>query len=219
NSGFVPLGGVVYSCTLSNCVVAYNFATTNGDGAFASTLVNCTVVSNSAFADSGVYNGTLRNCIVYDNAGSNWFAASLNYCCTVPLPSGPGNFTNAPMLVDEVNGDFRLQSTSPCINSGNNLYVAVTNDLDGNPRLVGGTVDLGACEYQTPTSILSYQWAQQYGLATDGSADYSDADGDGMNNWQEWKSRTDPNDSSSLLKILSVTNAPPGLAVTWSSSS
>jgi len=74
---------------------------------------------------------------------------ALNYCCTAPLlQNGAGNINIAPLFVNQASGNLRLQSNSPCINSGLNHFAIGTTDLDGRPRIVGGTIDIGAYEFQ-----------------------------------------------------------------------
>jgi len=48
-----------------------------------------------------------------------------------------------------VGGDYHLGTESPCINSGNPGYIAEPNetDIDGEARVVGGCVDMGADEF------------------------------------------------------------------------
>jgi hypothetical protein len=223
-------GGGAYSNALINCVLKNNFASGNGGGAYNSGLDNCTVISNiaayapAAVAGGGVYGGSATNSIIYYNVadnGSNFYFPGntlMDYCCTTPLPTnGFRNITNEPAFANLAGGDFHLQSNSPCINSGNNSSVAASTDFDGNPRIVGGTVDIGAYEYQTPSSIISYAWLEQYGLPSDGSADFIDSDGDGMNNWQEWIAGTNPTNAASALQLALLSNSVSGLAVTWQS--
>jgi hypothetical protein len=52
-------------------------------------------------------------------------------------------------FVDLAAGDFHLQPNSPCINAGNNSFVAASTDLDGGPRILGGIVDIGAYEFHS----------------------------------------------------------------------
>jgi hypothetical protein len=127
-------GAGAYGCELTNCLLAGNVSLNYGGGAYMSTLVNCTIVNNSAQgSEGGVYACSLFNCIAYNNTNGN-FSGAAHYSCTFPLATGTGNFTNAPLFVNLTN-DFHLQSTSPCINSGNNVYTKNATDLDGNPRI------------------------------------------------------------------------------------
>jgi hypothetical protein len=217
-------GGGVFGSTLINCIVVSNTCPLNwGGGALDSDLTNCIVCGNSAHFIGGVSgiggpgHSLIKNSIVYYNSSGNYDTAPITNCCTTPLSSGTGNFTNAPLFVNMAAGDFHLASNSPCINAGKNAFVSRTADYDGNPRIVGGTVDMGAYEFQSPSSVLSYAWAEQYGLLTDGTADFTDIDGDGLNNWQEWIAGTVPTNSLSVLAMFSPSKNTPGLKVSWQS--
>jgi len=217
-------GGVDYSF-LTNCLLVGNWATDSGGGAYASTLFNCTLTANSATNHGGGGYGfdsfhIHANCILYNSIiYSNMAAISpdcecTQYDCCMP---DSGSITSPPLFIDLAGGNLRLQSNSPCINAGNNNYVSSSTDLDGRTRIVGGTVDIGAYEFQPNTSGAFIGWLQQYGLATDGSGDYTDSDGDGRNNWQEWRCLTIPTNAASVLRMVSAVRNGANVAVTWQS--
>jgi len=220
-------GGAVYVSTLDNCKVTGNSAGYQGGGAYGGALNNCTVANNWADAGGGVFGVSANNSIVYANTGgggANYASDGLspplvlNYCCTIPLATnGIGNITNEPLFIDLINEDLHLQFTSPCINSGNNRHAVGLHDLEGNSRIVGGTVDIGVYEFPTPVSRISYAWLQQYGLPIDSFTDNADPDNDGMSNWREWIAGTDPTNPASLLMLYRLTNSVTGTQVTWQS--
>jgi hypothetical protein len=221
------LGGAACQSTLDNCILANNSASDFGGGAYGGVLNNCTIVSNSVYGPGGgVAVAMADNCIICFNTNKfsavspDFTSSTLNYCCTTTLPTnGFGNIASNPSFVNLAGGDFHLQTNSPCINSGNNSFVTSSTDLDGNPRIAGGTVDIGAYEFQSPASIISYAYLQQYGLPTDRSADLLDSDGDGFNNWQEWRAGTNPTNALSLLQMFSPanTNNSSGVTISWQS--
>ncbi|HOC57754.1 MAG TPA: choice-of-anchor Q domain-containing protein, partial [Verrucomicrobiota bacterium] len=214
-------GGGAYDGTLNNCTLSGNSAQYGG-GAHSGTLNNCTLSGNSASnRGGGAFVVVLNNCIVYYNSapsGPNHYDCNFNYSCTTPLPWGGGNFADAPRFVN-TNGwsNLRLQTNSPCINAGNDLYAPGLTDLDGLPRIAGGRVDVGAYEFQGAGLSGFTAWLWQHGLPIDGSSDYADTDTDGHNNWQEWRCQTDPTNALSALRLLSALPAGSDVTVTWES--
>ena len=214
-------GGGACNGLRSHCVFTANSSSGPGGGAYNDTLNNCTLTGNSAASAGGAYQGTLNNCILYYNSAPDAPDSSggtLNHCCTTPLPTtGTGNVADDPLFVDPFGGNWRLQSNSPCINAGANAYVADGSDLDGLPRIAGGTVDIGAYEFQAPASAISYAWLRQFGLPTDSSADFADPDGDSLTTWEEWVCGTGPTDALSALRLLPPSNGLAGVTLTWES--
>jgi len=239
-------GGGIYSGSLSYCIISDNTAGANGGGSYNASLINSLAIRNSAANGGGAYLGSLNNstiagndatvagggiyfmtagtivsCIIYDNtapAGQNYSGSpSFSFCCTTPLPPfSSQSITNDPAFIDFGGANFRLQTNSPCINLGVGSPGNV--DLDGRQRFVG-RIDIGAYEFKGPGIGEFTAWLQQHGLPANGSADFLDSDADGMNNWNEWISGTDPTSSFSVLKMMTPTFTQDltGTTLTWQS--
>jgi hypothetical protein len=157
-------GGGCNSCTANNCLIINNSASFSyGGGAYVTTLNNCTVYGNYAYKGGGTYGAAVFNSIVYNNtvwwgSGANYpnGSGSFAYSCAKSdsggAPGGTGNTASDPKFVN-ASSDFHLQSGSPCIGAGSPAYVVGATDLDGNPRVINGLVDMGA--YQTITLQVS----------------------------------------------------------------
>ncbi|MFA7157823.1 MAG: choice-of-anchor Q domain-containing protein, partial [Kiritimatiellia bacterium] len=149
------------TCIMSNSVMIGNGATY---GAYYNCLIinggmyginsatvyrNLTLVNGSYFYTDVGYTNAPLNCIscYADNrvvaTNSRGIAGALdNY-----TNAAYGNTTNDPMFVDTNAGNFRLSAGSPCINAGTNQdWMTNAVDLDGLPRILFGTVDMGSHE-------------------------------------------------------------------------
>ncbi len=155
----------------------------------------CTVVGNAASSFGGGIacrdgsDSTLTNCILWNNtsgsgpeialvSGAQPTKLSVSYS-DVKLGSagayvepngllgwGQGNLSLDPLLADPNGGNCHLSAGSPCMNTGdpNGDYSGQT-DLDGNPRVAFGRVDMGAYECLRATLTLTVQ-GSQYGAVT-----------------------------------------------------
>ena len=148
-------GGGAYGANLSNCTLAWNTVLRDGGGAYACGLYNCTLAGNTAgLMGGGAFMGRLENCIAYHNSAQlsgNLSSGYVIYSCTDPFHSGTGNITNDPQFADLSSTNLRLLSASSCIDAGTNgTWMPALVDLDGLPRIINGTVDMGAYESPSP---------------------------------------------------------------------
>jgi hypothetical protein len=92
--------------------------------------------------------------------GNTVLGAKTDYHNTPDLTGTDGNISAEPMLANYRIGDFHLQPSSPCVGAGSTA-LAVTDlpDIDGQSRVLGPAVDIGADEsdntsWNVPTPVI-----------------------------------------------------------------
>lgn len=110
--------------------------------------------------NGGVCAGTIYNSVSHGQNGIGIYISSTSASFTGYNTmhengwSNLWNFTNGgncvvanPLYNDPNNDDLTLQSTSPAIDAGLATYTTVTQDLNGNTRIIGAHPDMGAYEH------------------------------------------------------------------------
>lgn len=151
----IGTGGLI----ISNCTITNNWLypgyDISGDkvGEALGAGINCQYNNNVRIKNSIIWNNR-----AYDYNRSNYTNSEIygspfvTYTNVMNGYDGIGNIDEHPDFVYAINGRYRLSEDSPCINAGDPNFVGEPNEIDlvGLPRVIGGRVDMGACEFQAP---------------------------------------------------------------------
>ena len=170
--------------TIKNCVISGNA----GEGVKCwqgnnTKIINCLITGNSSYGISCFLGAvTIKNSVVWGNAyseiSSRSSTTSISYSNIQGGYGSEGNIDADPCFVDPgywdangfwIDGDYHLLPESLCIDAGDPDYIAEPNetDLDGNPRVMGGRIDMGA--YEAPIFAEARILPQTINLASKGN--------------------------------------------------
>jgi len=114
-------------------------------------------VSNSIVAFNG--RGIRRNSTSYPltlSFNDVFGNTTANYSNIIDPTGTNGNISVDPLFVNRTGNNYRLAAGSPCIDAGSDLIVSPgATDLDGQPRIHGPHVDMGAYE---SAGAAGYRW-------------------------------------------------------------
>jgi len=194
STGIIGIGGGMYntlssSPLLTNVTVSGNKAGSSGGGISNDsnsmfTIRNGIIWGNTAGNSSNnVYNpnssSTFLPIFYYSlvqsqngGMGSGW-DSSLGIDGSNNLPTNANPLFVSPVSASTApttTGDYRLQGTSPAIDKGNDLFLTITTDLEGNPRISGCGTDLGAYELQRPVVLATMNHNTNYTICHNDTA-------------------------------------------------
>ncbi len=176
DSGGVGLGNDTGMTTVTNNTVANNTAGGNGGGLNISladeTLASASIFNNIIFGniaggdgddlfldDDGLTSVTgVPVTVSHNDLSTALFSLCANTVGCTPdiMEAGLGNIMADPLFAGAGMGDFNLLVGSPAINAGDNAAPDLpATDHDGKPRIIGGTVDMGALETADSTINVS----------------------------------------------------------------
>jgi hypothetical protein len=163
-------GGAIYSeCSgnplVVNCTISGNVASVSAGAIYCFNSSNLSINNCILWANTAPYASE----IIVGNQGDPT-SIQISYCniqnpdenvivetgCTIDW--GQGNIDVDPCFVNPDSNDYHLLPESPCIDAGDPEFVAGPDetDIDGNPRIVNGIVDMGAFEaaFLDPVELL-----------------------------------------------------------------
>lgn len=153
----------------------------------AAQVRNCSLMAPGTAICSESYNVTVKNCLIAgDISAAPSYLPTLSYCGI------PGGFEGEGNIDVDAEVDFtpdgHLMKGSVCIDTGDPNYVVVSEDLDGDPRIYGGRVDIGADEFVDSDGDRLPDWweVKYFGDINSGEADI-DFEGDGRSNKIEYE--------------------------------
>lgn len=156
---------------VTNCTFSNNSAEICGG--FYNDYPSILMATNSIFWNNNDSGGVDESAQIYNN--NSYLAPEVNYCCVQGWTGGLGgigNHGNDPLFIDAdgidniagtEDDDLRLPDGSSCFNAGDNtaLLPDVADldsdgdtaeltplDMSGNLRIINGTVDMGAYEFE-----------------------------------------------------------------------
>jgi parallel beta-helix repeat protein len=161
---------------ITGCLITDNSASTGGGIYFSSLdahLTHCTVVGNSSPEGEGIYCSgwsqpghglIISNSIVWGNSGADGpdiagSAPIVSYSNVEGGYPGTSNIDADPLFVYPDAGDYHLTSGSICIDYGDPDYLLDDSqtDIDGEPRMMGCRVDIGADEFTDEVLRISHR--------------------------------------------------------------
>jgi hypothetical protein len=156
-------GGAVYNdndsfASFINCTLAGNSASAGAGAIFnqsssTSTLTNCIIYSNSALTGGEISSdATSSSLVTFCDIDQSAPEGLGHYYAYDDIDADPQFFRNPKSNGPSDLGNLRLRAGSPAINIGSNAAInatGATTDIEGNTRILGGSVDTGAYEFGT----------------------------------------------------------------------
>ncbi len=169
------------NATLANCTFSGNSAECGGaiwnQRNSNPTLTSCILWGNAATQGDNIYLAlyqwagqtfTAGITVSYSDVQGGEAGVHVETGCT--LNWGEGNIDADPLLAMD---GYHLRAYSPCINAGDPLYTPSfgETDIDGEPRVMGGRVDMGIDEFtSTPTPFIGISPTELMFYATQGGS-------------------------------------------------
>ncbi len=177
SGNFAPDGGAIYthntgSSLILGCTITENAAANSAGAIYCYKSSNLTINNSILWGNTAGYASE----VLVGNSGAAT-SISFSYCdihdrdenvicdtgCTVHWVQG--NIDIDPQFVrmahptdakTSIEGDYHLLLNSPCIDAGDPAFVAGPDetDIDGNLRILGEKIDIGADEYIPPIPAI-----------------------------------------------------------------
>lgn len=173
-----PDGGAFFSHNVGNPIITNCTISQNTASRSTGVIIFCYESSNMAVTNSILWDNTTANAsqIKVGNSGAAT-SIQISYCniqggkdniisddnCTVEWGQGnidaDPNFINLGSLTSSESltaGDYHLLDGSPCIDAGDPEFITEPSetDIDGNPRIAGTKIDMGADEFVPPLAVV-----------------------------------------------------------------